>query len=83
MYNIYIFEIIVYLKINVLFYVLRLRRNYVVKLGLYYDLLWVKYLLLDCVLKILFYNVIDFSKWCYNLYIIMWKIIFMKIIFFI
>lgn len=39
MYNIYIFEIIVYLKINVLFYVLRLRRNYVVKLGLYYDLL--------------------------------------------
>lgn len=83
MHNIYIFETTVYLKINVSLHALRPRRNHAVKLGPYYDSLRVKYSLLDCVLKILFYNVIDLSKWCYNLYITMWKIIFMKTTFFI
>lgn len=83
MHNIYIFETTVYLKINVSLHALRPRRNHAVKLGPYYDSLRVKSSLLDCVLKILFYNVIDLSKWCYNLYITMWKIIFMKTTFFI
>lgn len=72
-----------YLKINGSLHALRPRRNHAVKLGPYYDSLRVKSSLLDCVLKIFFYNVIDLSKWCYNLHITMWKIIFMKTTFFI
>lgn len=72
-----------YVKINGSLHALRPRRNHAVKLGPYYDSLRVKSSLLDCVSKIFFNNVIDLSKWCYNLHITMWKIIFMKTTFFI